>query len=189
MKIINEVASGGDVGKALANVVKKVNRELKKVDGKITKIEPDISAGPSGAYVGISVAVTGFQPRRKRIIGINERGRTRADSMRKASSKLNSFLASKRGEVVDIYTKTTTSPIPGRAYTTIIAAINEDEIETYADANLRRQRLKRSLKLLENDPSTINVSRVAKIFGVSRIVIYKDLEELGFTRTSLKGSR
>jgi DeoR/GlpR family transcriptional regulator of sugar metabolism len=38
------------------------------------------------------------------------------------------------------------------------------------------------LRLLNNDPKAINLVRVAKIFGVSRDTIYRDLEELGIKR-------
>jgi hypothetical protein len=189
MRIISTAASGGTVGRALGKVVSELNSELSRMDGVITKAKTEISAGPSGAYVSISVAVAGAQPRKKRIIGVNERGSSRDEATMKAVRKINSILSKRKGEVVDVYTKTMTTPLPGRAYTTMVVAVNEDLIEKTNDAEHRRRRLKRVMELLENDPSAINISRVAKIFGVSRIVIYKDLEELGYKRASLKKSR
>jgi DeoR/GlpR family transcriptional regulator of sugar metabolism len=38
------------------------------------------------------------------------------------------------------------------------------------------------LKLVANDPKAINLAQVAKVFGVSRDTIYKDLENLGIKR-------
>jgi hypothetical protein len=172
----------------LSTVVERINQRLAVIDGVIMKVNTDVSSGPAGAYVTVSVAVGGSEPRRKRVVGINERGATRDSAMAKAAEKLNKILAGKKGEVVDVFTKTITTPLPGRIYTTIVAAVNEDVLESVVEAKQRRGRLKKIVELLGNNPSTLNISQVARIYGVSRLVIYKDLEELGYTRTSLKKS-
>ncbi|HDY73670.1 MAG TPA: HTH domain-containing protein [Euryarchaeota archaeon] len=51
------------------------------------------------------------------------------------------------------------------------------------DSEVRRKRIKKGLELLGNDPTVINVARLANTFGVSRTMIYKDLEYLGFKRS------
>ncbi len=186
MRVISKSKSGIDVNGALEHVLRDMNDELKTVDGVITKSDIDISAGPSGACVTITVAVNGSEPRRKEVIGVNRKGVSREHSMRKAAEQLNKILEGKSGEISDIYTKTVVSPVPGRVYTTIIAAINEDFLEVAQDANIRRQRIKKTLELLNNDPSAINVARVAEVFGVSRTMIYRDLEVLGFKRAVFK---
>jgi DeoR/GlpR family transcriptional regulator of sugar metabolism len=38
------------------------------------------------------------------------------------------------------------------------------------------------LRLVANDSKAINLAQMAKIFGVSRDTIYRDLEELGIKR-------
>jgi predicted DNA-binding transcriptional regulator YafY len=43
-----------------------------------------------------------------------------------------------------------------------------------------------TLELLGDSPATINIARVAEIFGVSRSIIYRDLEALGFDRAGMK---
>ncbi len=184
MKIISKTATGNDVGSALDKAVESINEELKKVDGIITSAEYEINLGVSGASVNITLAINGSEPRKKEVIGVNVRGYSREHSVTKAASLINSFLENKRGEIVSVYTKTIDTPLPGRVYTTMIVAINEEDLEEVKDAEIRRERIKRALELLNNDPSVINVARVAEVFGVSRTIIYRDLEALGFRRTS-----
>jgi len=57
MKIISVTKTGGDVSSALEATIEEINKELKNVDGVISKTESDISAGPSGASVTITTAV------------------------------------------------------------------------------------------------------------------------------------
>lgn len=186
MNIIARSTKSSDIESSLERCVREVNKELKKVDGRITKAYAEVSLGPSGAYVTIYVAVSGNTPHRKSIIGINQGGKTLERSMELATEKLNEVIAKKEGEVVDVFTKNISTlfstPLTGKTYTTIIAAINEDDFMPARNAALRRQRIKNTLKLLNNDPKAINISEVAEIFGVSRLIIYKDLEELGFKR-------
>jgi len=179
--------TGGDVSSALEATIKEINKELKNVDGVISKTESDISAGPSGASVTITTAVNGSEPRRKKILGINEKGASREHSMRKAVQKMNSMIGNKEGYISDIYTKTIVTPLPGRVYTTIVASINEEVLEEAVDANTRRERIRKVVELLNNNPTAINVAKVAEVFGVSRTMIYKDLEALGFRRAMMKG--
>jgi hypothetical protein len=101
--------------------------------------------------------------------------------MKKTEKKINSLLEGKMGRIADSYIKTISS-LPGRVYTTAILAVNEDVIEDVNDVDVRRNRIKRCLELLGDDPSAINVARVASVFGVSRTMIYKDLESLGYKR-------
>ncbi len=186
MRIISSSKSTAEVSSALNGVVNELNHELKTVDGTITKTDCDISLGPLGTSVTITVVVNGNEPRRKEIIGVNERGVSREHSLKRATESLNKIIENKSGEIRDIFIQTIVAPLPGRVYTTIVAAINEDIIEAAQDANIRRQRIKKTLELLNNDPSAINIASVAQIFGVSRTMIYKDLEVLGFKRTQLK---
>lgn len=183
MKIISRSIGSGDIESALAKSVEEINKELEKVDGKITKAYIETSVYPSGWYVTVNVAVSGNTPHKKSIIGINQKGKNLEESMKKATDKLNSTIAEKEGEVVDVFSKTISTPLSARKYTTIVAAINEDVPMPAKNAALRRQRLKNALELLNNDPKSINVSKVAEVFGVSRGIIYKDLEELGFKRS------
>lgn len=183
MKVISRSIGSGDIGSALAKSVEEINKELEKVDGKITKAYVETSVYPSGWYVTINIAVSGNTPYKKSIVGINQKGKNLEQSMKRATEKLNSAIADKEGEVVDVFNKTISTPLSARKYTTIVAAINENAFMPAKNATLRRERLRSSLELLANDPKSINVSKVADAFGVSRGIIYKDLEELGLKRS------
>jgi hypothetical protein len=182
VKIISRSIGSGDIGSALAKSVEEINLELEEVDGRITKAYVETSVYPSGWYVTINVAVSGNSPQKKSIVGINQKGKNLEQSMKHATEKLNDIIAEKGGDVVDIFSKTTSTPLSARKYTTIVAAINEDASMPAKNAVLRRARIKKTLELLGSDPKSINVSKVAEVFGVSRVIIYKDLEELGFKR-------
>lgn len=186
MRIIGNTKVGVDVSGALQEALKEMNEELKVVDGSITDTECDVSAGPSGASVSVTTVINGSEPRRKEVIGVNEKGVSREHAMKKAIDRLNGLMKEKSGEIADVYIKTIVTPLPGRVYTTMIVAVNEDLLEVAQDSNVRRQRIKKALELMGNDPSSINVASVAQIFGVSRTMIYKDLEAMGFKRTALK---
>ena len=186
MKVISKSKTSRDVSTALEETLKGMNEELKGIDGIITKINCEVTAGPAGASVSVSVVVNGTEPRRKEVVGVNVRGVSREHAMKKATEKLNEILSERDGELVDTYVKTILSPLPGRVYTTIIGAVNEEVLEEAQNATMRRQRLKKTLELMNNNPSAINVATVASIFGVSRTIIYKDLEALGFKRKALK---
>ena len=186
MQIIGNTKVGVDVSGALEEALKEMNENLKAVDGSITDMECDVSAGPSGASVSMTAVVNGSEPRRKELVGINEKGVSREHAMKKTIDRLNERMKEKSGEIADVYIKTIVTPLPGRVYTTMIVAVNEDLLEVAQDSNVRRQRIRKALELMGNDPSSINVASVAQIFGVSRTMIYKDLEAMGFKRTALK---
>ena len=183
MKIITKSRSESDINQSLRRVLKDLNKELKSVNGLITKADCDIVAGPFDTAVMVTLIINGDEPRRKEVLGVNEKGISRADSMERAGAKLSELLEKKRGEIADIFT-TTIVTIPGRrAYTTMIAAVNDEEVEEPLNAEMRRNRISNIIKMLNNDPSTLNIAKVAETFNVSRTIIYKDLKVLGYTRT------
>lgn len=187
MRVISRSKSGPDVGVALKNVIEKMNEEFMTIDGIISRTKCEVAFGPLAVTVTATVVINGSEPRHKELVGVNERGVSRDHAMKKATEKLNKLLDDKGGEISDIFTKTIVTPLPGRVYTTIIASINEDILEKAHDVNIRRQRIKKILQLVDNNPSAINIASVADIFGVSRTMIYKDLEALGFKRAVKEG--
>ncbi len=182
MKVISKSKTSRRVSTALYEAVAQMNEELKTVDGIITKLECEISVRRSGAYVALMTIINGNHSCDKEIFGANVRGVNMERSVTKAAEKLNGFLKGREGEIADIYSKTVAT-LPGRFYTTMIAAINSGMGEPAAkDARTRRERIKKTLELLDNTPSAINIVKVAEVFGVSRSIIYRDLEVLGFDR-------
>lgn len=182
MEFISRAKGAATVNRALQETLKDLNAELAKTDGLIEEMRCDIHAGPAGASVSVNLLVNGSEPRKKLVLGVNEKGVNRVHSMRMATEKMNRLINGIDGKIVDVFVKTIGAPLPGRVYTTIIVAVNEHTVAEACDSAMRRQRIKAALELFNNNPSALNVARVADIFGVSRTIIYKDLAALGFRR-------
>jgi hypothetical protein len=181
MNIVSSFERGHNVEDALDTAVKKVNDQLKTVDGLIDKIDFQVDVGYSGATISIAICLNGDAPLHKEVIGINQRGINNSQALKKATQVMNNTLLHRKGRIQDFVVKNI-EPIPGRAYTTVLVAINEDAIESPHDAASRRRRLKKALDLLNREPSTLNIAKVAEVFNVSRKMIYHDLEALGVGR-------
>ncbi|MFN4133983.1 MAG: hypothetical protein ACK4GQ_06440, partial [Candidatus Hadarchaeales archaeon] len=86
------------------------------------------------------------------------------------------------GEIAGFYTRLISPPLLPRTYSTIILAINESVKEKRFSAEERLELLSTVIHALGGDPSVINITQVAKAFGVSRDTIYEDLKKIGFKR-------
>ncbi len=181
MMVITKSKRDKDVGKALDPLILEINKELEKVDGLISNLECEVSVGPLDASVSIAVFVDGEEPRRKFLVGVNVKGYSKENSLEKAERRINEVLRDMRGRIAGSFVKTISS-LPGRVYTTLIIASNDDVVVDANDAESRRKRIKRCIELLGNDPAVINVAKLSGVFKVSRTMIYKDLEVLGYKR-------
>jgi hypothetical protein len=181
MNLISAFERGHNVEEALDAAIEKMNDQLKASDGLIEKIDFQVDVGYSGATVSITLSLNGESPLHTEILGVNQRGLNNSQALKKATQLINERLVRRKGIIQDFAVKNI-EPIPGRAYSTIIVAINEDVIEDSHDAVSRRRRIQKALDLLSREPSTLNIAKVADVFSVSRKMIYHDLEALGFSR-------
>ncbi len=170
--------------RALERATAEINQMLAKTQGRITKLDANIDSGLAGATVRVVVAVDESDVRPKCIQWANEVGSSEETALRRAREKINAQLARLRGEIVGVYLKFITPPIPKRTYATLIVAVNEEVPEKVGklSSEERRERLAAVLRLLGNDSRAINLAQMANIFGVSRDTIYKDLRDLGVER-------
>jgi hypothetical protein len=184
MFIVTKSKSEKEVGKALELLIEEINSELEMTDGLISGIDCEITVGPLETSVSASVFIDGDEPRRKFLIGVNEKGYNREHSMKKAEKRANVFLKDGGGAIAGSFVKTI-SILPERVYTTLIIAVNGSSINDVMglDTKVRRKRIKKGLELLGDDPSVLNIANLAKIFGISRTMIYKDLEIIGYKRS------
>ncbi len=184
LRVLSCVRHGGSVQKALERTTSELNELLAKTQGRITKLDANIDSGISGATVRIVTVVDESDLRPKCVIWANEVGGGEAAALSRAQEKINARLARLRGEVVGFYLKFITPPLPKRTYATIIVAVNEEVPKKVGrlSSEERRERLAAVLGLLGNDPKAINLAQMAKVFGVSRDTIYKDLHDLGVER-------
>ncbi len=183
MRVVGVCKSGSDVKTALERAGEDINKKLAGMGGSIEKMLVGIEAGVGGAVIEIAISVSGENYVRKKIVFANERGISEEQALRNAEKNINNVLKDLDGDIADFFVKTTSTPIPGRVYSTIIVAINENsQMEIPVDKGSRREILKNAISLLGGDPKTLNISKVAEVFTVSRDIIYKDLEELGYKR-------
>ncbi len=184
MQILSSIKWGGNVHRALEKAVVELNVSLSKNPGRITKLDANIESGISGATARIVVTVDENDIHTKYILWANEPGGNEGIALRRAQDKINTHLTKIRGELAGFYLKFITPPLPKRTYATVIVAVNEDLPQRMGKLSSegRKERLAALLRLLGNDPKSINLAHVARVFGVSRDTIYKDLEDLNTKR-------
>ena len=184
MQILSSTHRAVSVKPALEKVAAELNERLAKVPGFITKMDADVSAGVAGASVRITLALDESNICPKRILWANEVGGNEGIALRRAEEKLNVQLGKLRGEIAGFHLQSIAPPLVRRTYVTLIVAVNEQISEKVGKltADERRERLAAAVQMLGGDPKAVNLSHIAKIFGVSRDVIYEDLKKLGAER-------
>ncbi|WP_297438313.1 hypothetical protein [Thermococcus sp.] len=107
-------------------------------------------------------------------------GRNRGDAVSKALELLNAKLP-EEAKVVDFEVGTYTTPVTRRTYGVAVAIYNISP-EHRALPNLtikeRRALLANVLRIFNYNPRVLNISELARTFGVSRDSIYYDIEQI-----------
>ncbi len=184
MRVLSTTEHAGSVKRALGEAVTELNRRLAETPGRIARMSASVDSGVTGATVRIVVAVDESEAHPKCVIWANEAAGNDGTALRRAEEKLNAQLSKLKGQAAGFYVKFIRPPLPKRVYATVIVAVNEEVQEAVKKppAGERRERLAAAIKLLGGDPRAINLSRMARVFGVSRDVVYRDLEKVGAKR-------
>ncbi|MEM2192539.1 MAG: hypothetical protein QXG38_02870 [Candidatus Hadarchaeales archaeon] len=183
MRIISSVGKATNVRKALEKVTEEINGILRRIPGRIAKMDASVDVGVTGATCRITVTVDEKEFANKYIVWANEPGKDENAALVNAQSKINQLIKDVKGEVAGFYVKSISPPLLPRTYTTIILGINENLKEKRDfSAEERRELLSTAIHMLGGDPSAVNITQVAKAFEVSRDTIYEDLKKLGFKR-------
>lgn len=184
LRVLSSTHRAVSVRPALEKVTGELNEKLTKIPGCITKMDADVSAGVAGASVRVTVALDESDIRPKCIIWANEMGGSEGSAIRRAEEKVNVQLSKLRGQIAGFHLQSIAPPLVRRTYATLIVAVNQQIPEKVGKltADERRERLAAAMHMLGNDPNAVNLSHVAKIFDVSRDVIYEDLKKLGTKR-------
>ncbi|WP_231855753.1 hypothetical protein [Thermococcus peptonophilus] len=116
----------------------------------------------------------------KGIIAEHSTGKNRADALNKALELLNSKLP-KNAEVVDFEVGTYVTPVTRRAYGVAVAVYNvpigRKNFSEFTTGE-RRHLLERVLREFNYNPKVLNISELARMFGVSRDSIYYDIQQI-----------
>jgi len=186
LRVLSSAHRAVSVRPALEKVAAELNEKLAKIPGCITKMDANISAGVAGASVRVTVALDESDIRPKCIIWANEVGGNETNALRRAEEKVNTQLSKLRGQIAGFHLQSIGPPLVRRIYVgvTLIVAVNQQIPKEVGKltADERRGRLAAAIHMLGNDPNAVNLSHVAKIFDVSRDVIYEDLKKLGTRR-------
>ena len=119
-------------------------------------------------------------PSKKGILADFSSGRNKEDAINKVLEKVNNKLP-RDAQIVDFEIKTYTTPVTRRTYAVGVVVYNVVEVakplREFSIAE-RRGLLSSVLKAFNYNPKVLNISELARVFGVSRDSIYYDIEQI-----------
>ncbi|NJE84560.1 hypothetical protein E3E23_01705 [Thermococcus sp. CX2] len=107
-------------------------------------------------------------------------GRSKEEAVNKALEKINRALPSE-ARVVNFEVGTYTTPVTRRTYAVGVVVYNVPlEKRPFREFTIkeRRELLANVLGMFNYNPRVLNISEIARIFGVSRDSIYYDIEQI-----------
>lgn len=155
------------------------NNVLKSKSGFISSAKISLSFG-AFMNLGVTVLVDDEKDMLKGIIAEHSTGKSRANALNKALELLNSKLP-KNAEVVDFEVGTYVTPVTRRAYGVAVVVYNAPtEQKPFEEFTMgeRRRLIARVLKEFNYNPKVLNISELARMFGVSRDSIYYDIQQI-----------
>ncbi|WP_297506638.1 hypothetical protein [Thermococcus sp.] len=128
----------------------------------------------------VVVNVSPDLPAKKVILVDYSSGRGKEDAISEVLRKINTKIP-EDATVVDFEVKTYTTPVTRRTYAVGIVVYNipmgKKPLREFT-VQERRQLLAGVLKAFEYNPKILNISELARVFGVSRDSIYYDIEQI-----------
>ena len=181
-------AESANIGECLNNIEMSSKKEFLKTPGKIEKSKISLNFG-AFMSVTITLNINETQPAEKGIITAYTSGKNKKDAMEKLQDIINKQIKSSM-QIVDFEVGTYTTPVTRRTYAVGIVVYNipTHKIElNQLGIKERRMILARALELFNYNPKVLNISEVARTFGVSRDSIYYDIEQILKERKSTGG--
>lgn len=135
-----------------------------------------------GAFMNLTITLL-LDPRgnaRKGVLADYAHGKSKEDAIQKALEKLNTLLP-EGAQVLDFEVGTYTTPVTRRTYAVGVIVYNAPlETRPFNEYQLkeRRELLAKVLKSFNYNPKVLNISEIARMFGVSRDSIYYDIEQI-----------
>ncbi|NPA47837.1 MAG: hypothetical protein GXO14_04240 [Thermococci archaeon] len=177
MRIIHVSYESSSVQECLEGLRRRFEEELRKKSGTVVQAEIGISFG---AFMNASVTalVADAEP----LAGIlteHTTGRNREHAMKNLISKINSAIGNV--DVISFRLGSYTTPVTRRTYAVGVVVYNR-RLEDLGLSNLeterRRELLAHVLRTFGYNVKVLNISELARIFGVSRDTIYYDIESI-----------
>ena len=172
-------AESANIKECLNNIETSSKKEFLKTPGKIEKSKISLNFG-AFMNVTITLNINESQPAEKGIITAYTSGKNKRDAMEKLQDIINKQIKSSM-QIVDFEVGTYTTPVTRRTYAVGIVVYNIPihKIElSQLGIKERRKILAKALELFNYNPKVLNISEVARTFGVSRDSIYYDIEQI-----------
>ncbi|WP_169791815.1 hypothetical protein [Thermococcus celericrescens] len=179
MELVSIQHDSASVEDCTRNVVLQSEEILSRRPGFISSAKIDLSFG---AFMNLTVTilVDPHQDMAKGVIAEYSTGKSRADAIAKAVEKVNLKLPP-GASVVDFEIGTYITPVTRRTYAVAVAVYNAPlEMRPLNECTVeeRRRLLGRVLEEFNYNPRVLNISEIARMFGVSRDSIYYDIEQI-----------
>jgi len=163
---------------------------IKEINKKSEGILPDLAGFVNSAKIllsfgafmnlGVVLAIDRSTNAHKVVRAEFSSGKNKEDAINKTLEKLNAVIPEK-GRIVEFEVKTYTTPVTRRTYAVGVVVYNVFEQRKSASEYTlkeRRRMIATVLELFNYNPKVLNISELARVFGVSRDSIYYDIEQI-----------
>jgi len=170
-------SEGASVRDCIRTLIRMSKNRLPQ-QGKITSSKIKIS---TGAFLSVNLAliVDLAQPYKPGIAVEYSVSGSKDKALEDLQEKLNSYVTPEI-EVFDFQIETYTTPVTRRTYAIGVLVYNKPRKANTKDFMLqnRRKILAKVLELLNYNIKALNISELARMFGVSRDTIYNDIQQI-----------
>lgn len=161
------------------NMLSKSRELLSPLPGSIVSSKINLTFG---AFMNLTVTMLldDRDDMKKGILADYAHGKNKEDAISKTMDKINRLLP-KNARVVDFEVGTYTTPVTRRTYAVVVVVYNAPPSEKPLNEftiKERRELLARILETFNHNPRVLNISEIARMFGVSRDSIYYDIEQI-----------
>ncbi len=180
MKLISLQCESSSVEDCIKEIVKKSHILLSSTPGLIKSSKISLNFG---AFMNLRILLLIDEgiPGEKGIIVSYASGRHKDEALNKVLEKINNRLE-KDCQVVNFETGTYTMPVTRRTYAVGVVVYNIKKRQNSELSTLtlkgRRELIARALEMFNYNPKVLNISELARMFGVSRDSIYYDIEQI-----------
>lgn len=188
MALIILQSESSSIKDCLRELAENAEKQFRMYKGTIRQAKIKLSFG---AFMNVTMTVSIDQTKhaKKGIIATYSTGRNKQEALRKLQESINSQI-NNHVNIVDFEIGTYVTPVTRRTYAVGIVVYNIPihKIElSQLGIKERRMILARALGLFNYNPKVLNISEVARTFGVSRDSIYYDIEQILKERKSAGG--
>lgn len=168
---------------SIEDCVEEINKRseniLRDIPGFVNSAKIHLSFG-AFMNLGVVLAIDKSITANKVVRAEFSSGRNKDNAINKTLEKLNTLIPEK-SKIVDFEVKTYTTPVTRRTYAVGVVVYNvfdqKKPIEEYT-LKERRKLIAMVLEAFNYNPKVLNISELARIFGVSRDSIYYDIEQI-----------